>query len=482
MSEMNSTTSKFNVFMWTTYDIANTVFSMGIVSMTVLQYGTLLGMLNGFDYSFSYLLASLAIAISTLIVAITIPVMGTIADNNGKGKPGTVLFGSLTILFTGIVYLFNNIFIALFCFITANIFYQYGNLFYDTMIPRICEDKDKGWVSAVGVALGYFGSFFAVIFNFAAIALFTEAVDLPDNIGTIAPDQYETAIGVPKGEWLGHLNEMWLLCALGFLLIALPFLLTRERAGKNRLAEVGLRALLGSAISETAETAKEVWKYKDMRWFVLGWFFAVDVVQTVINIMKPAAVEGFGMKEGDATILLLVGVIFAVLLTGIAGPIADRKGPKFLAKVVGVVWLVALAIPIFADSFDDTASANLPVFLKILPNFTVFLMAILVGFGMGAIWVVQRTMTIELAPPEKIGQYFGFSKLAGKGSSAFGILLFGGVISFFASAQGFGSNAIAYKIGIFVLLVLFLIGFSFFMLIKDRHQEYIAGKRAPYHD
>jgi UMF1 family MFS transporter len=452
---------------------------MGIVSMTVLQYGTLLGMLNGFDYGLSYFLASIAVAISTLIVAITIPVMGTIADNNGKGKPGTVLFGSLTILFTGIVFLFNNIFIALFCFIVANIFYQWGNLFYDTMIPRISQDSDKGWVSAIGVALGYFGSFFAVIFNFAAIAFFGEAVSLPDDIGTRDPSQYENILG-PKPEWIGHLDEMWWLCALGFLLIAIPFLLTKERAGKNRLAEVGLRALLGSAIGETVETAKEVWRYKDMRWFVLGWFFTVDVVQTVINIMKPAAVYGFGMDETLATILLLVGVVFAVLLTGFAGPIADKKGPKFLAKVVGIVWLVALAIPIFAESFDK--DVELPYFLSFLPNVTIFLMAILLGFGMGAIWVVQRTMTIELAPQEKVGQYFGFSKLAGKGSSAFGILIFGGVISIFASAQGFGSNALAYKVGILVLFILFLIGFSFFMLIKDRHKEYMEGKRAPYVD
>ncbi|UCG90355.1 MAG: MFS transporter, partial [Candidatus Heimdallarchaeota archaeon] len=311
MSEQTPSTSKLNVLLWSTYDIANTVFSMGIVSMTVLQYGTLLGMWNGFDYGLSYFLASIAIAISTFIVALTIPVMGTVADNNGKGKPGTILFGSLTILFTGLVFLFNNLFIALFCFIAANIFYQWGNLFYDTMIPRICQDKDKGWVSAVGVALGYFGSFFAVIFNLAAIEFFTEAKDLPDEIGTISPDQYETVLG-PKSEWIGHLNEMWLLCALGFLLIALPFLLARERAGRNRITELGFRSLLGSAISETIDTAKEVWNYKDMRWFVIGWFFAVDVVQTVINIMKPAAVEGFGMKEGTATILLLVGVVFAV--------------------------------------------------------------------------------------------------------------------------------------------------------------------------
>ncbi|MFX0208424.1 MAG: MFS transporter, partial [Candidatus Hodarchaeota archaeon] len=339
--------------------------------------------------------------------------MGTIADNNGKGKPGTILFGSLTILFTGLVFLFNNIFIALFCFITANIFYQYGNLFYDTMISRISQDKDKGWVSAIGVALGYFGSFFAVIFNFLAIDFFGEAVSLPDEIGTFEVSQYEAELG-PKADWIGHLGPMWLICALGFLLITLPFLLTKERAGKNCLREIGFRKLLGSAVSETAETAKEVWHYKDMRWFVIGWFFTVDVVQTVINIMYPAAVNGFGMEAEEATMLLLVGVVFAVLLTGFAGPIADRKGPKFLAIFVSAVWFVALAIPIFADSF--ATDVEIPIFLSFLPNATIYLMAILIGFGMGSIWVVQRTMTIELAPPEKIGQYFGFSKLAGKGS------------------------------------------------------------------
>ena len=430
-------TSKLNILAWTTYDIANTVFSMGIVSMTILQYGTLLGMINGLDHSLSYFVANIVVSISTLIVALTIPVIGTIADNNGKGKPGTILFGSLTILLTGLVVLFDNLFIAMFLFIGANIFYQYGNLFYDSMIPRICRESDIGWVSAVVVALGYFGSFFAVIFNLlAANVLFDEAVTLPDNIGTITPDNYVNVLG-PKSGWIGHLGPMWIICALGFLILALPFLFTKENQGRNRLKEEGFRSLLRSAVSETIETGKEVWNYKDMRWFVIGWFFTVDVVQTIIYIMKPAAVDGFRMGENDATILLLVGVVFAVLLTGIAGPIADRKGPKFLAKVVSVTWIIALLIPIFAETFDS--SVELPPYLTILPNFLIYFMAILVGFGMGSIWVVQRTMTIELAPEGKVGKYFGFSKLAGKGSSSVGILIFGGIISFFSCVLWFCS-------------------------------------------
>jgi len=478
MNQQVTQTSKLNVLTWTTYDIANTIFSMGIVSMTVLQYVTLLGMSSGLDYGLSYFIGTIAISLSTLIVAITIPIIGTIADNNGKGKPGTIIFGSLTILLTGMVFLFENLFLAVFLFIGANIFYQWGNLFYDTMIPRICQEKDNGWVSAVGVALGYFGSFFAVIFNFAAIAMFGEGATIPNNIGTIDPANYETALELPKVDWIGHLGPMWIICALGFLLMALPFLLTKESPGKNRIKEEGLRKLLRMAVSETVETGREIWNYKDMRWFVIGWFFTVDVVQTIIYIMKPAAVEGFGMAEGSATILLLVGVIFAVLLTGIAGPIADRKGPKFLMGVVSVTWIAALAIPLLAGSFDTTV--ELPSLLNIRPNFTLYLMAILVGFGMGSIWVVQRTMTIELAPEGKVGRYFGFSKLAGKGSSAIGIILFGGIISIFSSVAG--NLALAYKIGIGLLLVLFLIGTFFFTRVKNHHQEYLEGKRAPYED
>jgi UMF1 family MFS transporter len=471
-------TSKLNVLLWTTYDIANTIFSMGIVSMTVLQYGTILGMLNGIDYGLSYFIANIAAAFSTLIVAITIPIMGTIADNNGKGKPGTILFGSLTILLTGSIYLFDNFFLAMFLFISANVFYQWGNLFYDTMIPRISQEKDTGWVSAVGVALGYFGSFFAVIFNLAAVAFFKDSVyeSLPDNIGTIDPSNYEAVLGVPKSEWIGHLGPMWIICAAGFFLMALPFLLTKEAAGKNLIKTEGLRRLLKTTVSETIETGKEIWNYKDMRWFVIGWFFTVDVVQTVIYIMKPAAIDGFGLGESQSTVLLLVGVVFAVLLTGFAGPIADRKGPKFLAILVSVIWIIALCIPVFAGSFDS--SIELPVILTILPNFTIYLMAILIGFGMGSIWVVQRTMTIELAPEGKVGKYFGFSKLAGKGSSAFGIIIFGGVISVFSTSLG--SLALAYKIGIGVLLILFIIGTTFFSRVKNHHEEYLAGKRAPY--
>ncbi|MFW9997182.1 MAG: MFS transporter [Candidatus Odinarchaeota archaeon] len=470
--------SKINIFLWTTYDIANTVFSMGIVSMTVLQFITILGMQEGMSYSTANFLASLGVSVSNLIVAISIPIMGSLADNAGKGKPGTIVMGALTILFTGFVYLFMNTTIALILFIIANITYQWGNLFYDTMIPRICSERQIGWVSAVGVALGYFGSFVGIGFGLLLPGVLGENVELPDNIGDIDAHPLSSYPNLLGENPLGYLRDMWLWCAVAFLLIALPFFFTRERAGESRTA-LSLKDRITQPFAETWTTAKEIWHYPDMKWYILGWLLTVDVVNTVIAVMKKTAEEGFRLSSTEATILLGIGVLAAVILTGITGPIVDRKGPKFTFILIAAVWTVALFIPIFT-----WVDAPVPGFLSFLPQFMLFIMAVLVGYGMGSTWVAGRSMTIELAPEDAVGRYFGFSRLAGKGASAFGILIFGSIVSVLAELTlplaEQPSIAYAYKIAIIALLIMYALGFLCFLKIKDHHKEFLAGKRAPY--
>ncbi|MHA2294444.1 MAG: hypothetical protein ACXAEU_09860 [Candidatus Hodarchaeales archaeon] len=93
-------------------------------------------------------------------------------------------------------------------------------------------------------------------------------------------------------------------------------------------------------------------------------------------------------------------------------------------------------------------------------------------------------MTIELAPKDAVGRYFGFSKLAGKGASAFGILIFGSIVSILAEVTlplaTKPSIAYSYKIAIAVLLVMYVLGFLCLLKIKNHHEDFLAGKRAPY--
>lgn len=452
-----------NIALWTTYDIANTIFSMGIVSVTILRFVQLQGMKEGLSYSSANLLGGAAVAASNIIVALLMPVLGAVADTSGKRKPWTILFGALTILLTGMVFLLSNTYLAIGLFIFANITYQAGNLFYDAMIPYICASDEVGRVSAIGVALGYFGSFIALGLWFMVLGVFGD----PTEIDT-AKEMVD--LGTYADIELNALLLMWPLSALGFLVIMIPFFWTRER--RSRVERSALEALKMS-LDELWDTAKKIRRDRDMLLYTLGWLLCVDVVNTVIAYMLKMAHEGFGMTETQGTILLFIGVASATTLTFFIGPVCDKHGPKFAFMVVCTTWFTALLIAILAEPDEG----NVTWFTSILPNFTLYIMAVMVGFAMGGTWVAGRQMVIELAPPDDVGQYFGFNRLAGKGTSAIGVLVFAIVISVFSE---FYSLAYTYKIAIATMALMYLIGFVFIMLVRDWHQEFVAGKRAPY--
>ncbi len=458
-----------NILLWSMYDLANTIFSMGIVSLTVIKFFTLLGMQQGLSWSESNFLAGLAGSVSTILVAITIPFMGALSDKSGERKSKVVLLGTLCILTSGIVFFFNNFWIAFFLFIIANITYQWGNLFYDAMIPHICAEDEIGKVSAIGVAIGYGGSFIAI-----AILFLLPIVGIPEH-SPLTEDGLPLSAPLDKGGVeisvdqivLGDFQWMWLICALAFLITAIPFLWVTERTNKG--SDSTLR-VFRDALSELKTTAKEVVSYRDMLLFMVGWILTVDVVNTIIAYMLPAAEDAWGLSGMMPLILIFVGVIGASILTLGIGPVSDKRGPKFAFLVVGIGYLFALAIAILADTNDPSLG---DVWLVLL-----FLAALIIGGAQGSTWVANRQLVIELAPEEKVGQYFGFSKLVNKGGSAIGMSIFAAVLSI--TKEITKSIPTSYRVGFIVLGVIYIIGLIFLMLVKDHHKDYLAGKRAPY--
>jgi UMF1 family MFS transporter len=84
-------------------------------------------------------------------------------------------------------------------------------------------------------------------------------------------------------------------------------------------------------------------------------------------------------------------------------------------------------------------------------------MGIIAGPALGGTWTAQRIMVTELAPTEKFGEFFGFSKLSGKLSSAIGPFVWGTVmlsydaIGKYAYGWAMISVGLIMGIGIFIL-------------------------------
>ena len=88
---------------------------------------------------------------------------------------------------------------------------------------------------------------------------------------------------------------------------------------------------------------------------------------------------------------------------------------------------------------------------------------------------------MELAPPKKLAQYGGFQKIAGRVSAIVSPLLFSGTIFLFTGAAGMSTH-IAYRFALGQLLLFFIIGVIILFFIRDPHQRYLKGERAPYKD
>jgi UMF1 family MFS transporter len=154
--EVETTTSKRNVFFWSMYDLANTIYSMVIVSLIINRYVLVIGQAEyGMSYGEVSFLYGVVALVMQLSIAICIPFLGALSDNVGKRKPFIISLTGIILLFTSLIGFFHNLTIVLLLFIIANVAYQFSLMFYDAMLPFIAKREDLGKVAGFGVAWGW---------------------------------------------------------------------------------------------------------------------------------------------------------------------------------------------------------------------------------------------------------------------------------------------------------------------------------------
>ncbi|MCK5185079.1 MAG: MFS transporter, partial [Candidatus Heimdallarchaeota archaeon] len=140
------TTEKKNILYWAFYDAADTVFAMAIISITLFQWGELMGMRAGFTFARSHLLVSTFLMISNVLVAILMPILGAHSDLVGKRKPLVIILGLMTIAFIPLIVLTMKFLLGLLIFLITNVVYQAANLYYESMLPYICDTNSRAKV------------------------------------------------------------------------------------------------------------------------------------------------------------------------------------------------------------------------------------------------------------------------------------------------------------------------------------------------
>ncbi|HEX6135171.1 MAG TPA: MFS transporter [Longimicrobiales bacterium] len=410
---------------WVLYDLANTIFSMGVVS---LYFPTFARSVLGAERSDS--IYSLIVAISMSFIFVLSPLLGAMTDRARRRMPFLVVSTIICVLFT-LVLARSPFTFAVICFIIANIAYQAGLQFYDALLPEVSTEENRGRIGGIGVGVGYLGSFLAV------------------GLGFIVRDD---------------LPMQFTLVALLFLLFALPcFLFVRER-GNPRPQPINLR-MVRESTRETIRTLRSSREYPGLLRFLIGRVFYTDAINTVILIMvlytiNVAVANGMSEMEGQAQsrIVMMVAISFAVLGGFGWGVLADRWGPKRTLDWVLFNWtgvfLLAAAVGIFT-----------------LPLWTLYVVACWAGLSLGGVWSADRPFMLRLTPPARIGEFYGLYGMVGRFSAITGPLIWSGMAYLTIQTIRLEPH-VGQGIGVIALLMLIILSYVILRKVGDEPRRW----------
>ena len=145
----------FLIVSWGLYDLANQFFALNIVSLYFVRWLTIEKQVPEIFYS-------IAFSISTLVVAIITPVLGSVSDILNKRMPFLIFFTLLSVIFTMMLGTTGNIVIELVFFAIANCGCQAAVVFYNALLVDVAPKEKIGLVSGFGRMLAYSGALVAL--------------------------------------------------------------------------------------------------------------------------------------------------------------------------------------------------------------------------------------------------------------------------------------------------------------------------------
>jgi MFS transporter, UMF1 family len=179
-------------------------------------------------------------------------------------------------------------------------------------------------------------------------------------------------------------------------------------------------------------------------------------------VMSVVTTATLGVSAATANLILLLLTVVAIVVSFVWGWLCDRVGPKRTLVVVLVSWAVGLVLGGVAVGFGPP---GLPLFL---------VAGAILGSGLGGVTVADRVLMVRLAPPERVGEFFGLYGLVGKGSQVIGQLLYGATIFALLGPLGVG----AYQVAVLSLLVTMVIGLWLVWPVRDDWQG--SGELTPH--
>jgi MFS transporter, UMF1 family len=415
---------------WYFYDFGNSAYAAVVLLAVYSAYfkGAVVGGAEGSR------LWGIAIGIAMLAVAISSPVLGTIADFSKIKKKILFFYTLLCCVATACLFFVQegDVFLGMFIFIIAEFSYRSAQVYYNALLPDIATPEEMGHVSGNGWAIGSAGGVVCLLIVLAMIQF----------------------IG---GNVIIRLS--FVLTGLFFILSTLPLFMFLKERGQSDVMPKG-ENIFSLAFKRLAKTASEVKNYKQFVKFIIAFLIYNDGIIMTMNFAAILGAVLFGMEQQQLIIFMIIVQITSVIGAFIFGNIADHFGGKItlvislLLMVAAVVWMIF--------------NTSLTIF---------FVIGGLAGFALTGVQSVSRTMVGQLSPENKSAEFYGFFAVAGRTSSFIGPTLYGIVAAEAALAfQRSGYSALLAEqkgqlVALGTVIVFLVIGLAILLSVNLKKSE-----------
>jgi len=414
---------------WYLYDFGNSAYAAVVLLAVYSAYfkGTVVGGAEGSR------LWGLSVGIAMLIVGLTSPILGALADSSQTKKRILLVFTVMASLFTGMLFFVGpgDIAKGMIFFILAEIGYRNGQVFYNALLPDIAEPEEMSRVSGNGWAIGSAGGIVCLLIV----------------LGLIMGIGGQTVIRVA-----------FLITAVFYAASTAPlFFLVKERTEPKPLPRG--ENYFSISIKRLWETFKAARKYQSFARFLGAFLVFNNGIMITLDFAAIIGATLFGLDQTQLIVFMIIVQVTSVIGAFVFGRAAGRWGSKAILVVALILMTLTVSLLYFTHSL------------------TMFnIVGALAGFALTGVQSVSRTAVGQIAPEEKAAEFYGLFSLASQLSNFIGPTLFGLLIVWFTNFYaGKGMEALPAEqsglmLAIASILVFLVAGMALLFTVRVWHR------------
>ena len=259
-----------------------------------------------------------------------------------------------------------------------------SNIFYDSLLPGITDEKNIDFVSGLGFAMGYLGGGLLFLVN-VLMTLMPQKFGLPDAAAAVRYSFISVAL------WWG-----------GFALLTIFWVPEKkDETSMTDLSPVveGFRQLMG--------TFKKIRHLKTVMLFLVAYWFYIDGVDTIIRM----AVD-YGMSLGFASNDLILALLITQFVGFPSAIVFGKLGQKWsVRKSIYLAIAIYIGVTIWGTMMTQ--------------KHEFYILAIVIGLVQGGIQALSRSWYARMIPENRAAEFYGFYNMLGKFAAIIGPALMG---------------------------------------------------------